>query len=927
MADEGPSLEIGVLGPLQVRRGDELLLVRGPRRRALLSLLTVDDTRPLGADELAERLGGTSNWSRRRGDRLASLYALVSRLRRDLGSASNVLSSGPEGYRLRAELVTTDACCFERQLDALASIADPLVRLAELERTLALWRGEPWFELADDLAARTRAQHLLQRWGSAQQQRGELLLKVGRVDELLADVVRWRATDPHREDLVSLHCRGLYRAGRQRDALVELRAYTTRLAEETGLTASSALVELEHRLLRHDSVLATPTIANPGVAVPERRIDRPRAIATLSGLRGPMRGRQRELVELQELLARSPMVTVVGASGCGKTRLALEAVERCDGGRAPVVFVDLSETRDAGAVASVVAAALGVEVGARSSVRDAVVDYLAAVPHVVLLDNCEHLLRAARELVAAILSGASRCSVLATSRAPLHVAGEHVLRLHPLDTDGRISPVDSPAAQVLLDAALRVGATLELSGTNIGHIAALCRSLDGLPLALELAGSQLVAFSLGDVVTRLDRRLDLLGDRGTGHGRHGTLRAAVEWSYELLDHASQQLFCQLAVMPAGATLDALEWFGDRLLCEGEVHASIARLVDSSMVVRVEAKSGSRYQLLETMRSYGMARLDRSGCLETAEELFIEWCLELLACQQRSLVSDAEPYWNDRVRDEFPNIRAARAALRRGEARVAELVELSSCLDEWARVRELDELWAWAEDLLEITRGVDARLHARAQVMAAQGAFRRSGFLRAGQLAQAALDGEPDVWAIARALTNLGASRLFSGDFGGAIDALERRVELDGDLCDRACAAFTRAYGGDIETARIAAGTAIAAAKASGSPNALAWAEYAAGEIESIADSGDHEPHLPSCCGAGSPSGRPHHRRRRSGHTHGGRSTIRARRSGLRRLSRTARALAKGWRDRDAVDDVAARSGTPCGIPSENCTHRLGVRHR
>ena len=857
MANEGAALEIDVLGPLRVRRGDELLLVRGQRRRALLALLTVDDARPLGADELAERLGGTSERSRRSGDRLAGLYALVSRVRGDLGPAADALSSGPDGYRLRAELVTIDVRCFERQLDALANIADPMVRLAELDRTLALWRGEPWLELADDLTARTRAQHLAQRWSSAQQQRGELLLQVGRVGELLAEMVRWRATDPHREDLVSLHCRGLYRLGRQRDALLELRAFMTRLAEDTGLTASPELVELERRLLSHDPVLAKRTTAAPAAAFPARLTNRPGVNAArrrLSG--GPLRGRHREVAQLLELLARSPVVTVVGTAGCGKTRLALETVERLDAQATPVAFVDLSETRDAAALASVAAAALGVEVGARSSVLDAVVDYLAAVPHVVLLDNCEHVLPAVRTLVSAVLGGAPRCGVLATSRAALSVPGEHVLRLEPLDTEGRTTPIDSPAAQLFLDSALRVGAALELSGSNMDSVAALCRSLDGLPLALELAGSQLVAFGLDDLVRRLDRRLDLLGDRGVGHGRHGTLRTAVDWSYELLDPASQQLFCQLAVMPAGATLEALEWFGGRLLCGGEVHASIARLVDSSMVLRVEATAGSRYQLLETMRSYGLDRVQRGGGLEAAEELLIEWCLKLLARQQRSLLSDAEPYWNDRVRDEFPNIRAVRAALRRGEPRVAELVELSSCLDEWARVRDLDELWAWAEDLLELTRSVDGRLHARAQVMAAQGAFRRSGFVEAGQLAQAALDGEPDAWTIPRALTNLGASRLFAGDFSGAVAALERRVELDGDVCDRACVAFTRAYRGDIDAARTDAGTAIAAARASGSPNALAWAEYAAGEIESIAGSGDHEPHLRRAVELGRRAGAP-----------------------------------------------------------------------
>jgi predicted ATPase/DNA-binding SARP family transcriptional activator len=842
-----PRLDIAVLGPLQLRWQGKPLPLRGPRRRALLALLTLTGHLPKTAPELASRLWPASVGP----DRLAPFYALVSRLRSDLAEAGAVLVSDPAGYALDPARYALDATRFELILDGVRSADDSAEQLRQLDLARSLWRGEPWCELADDEVARARSQHLKARLRRAQRHRGELLLQLGRAEELLADIGGLRLDDPDDDHLVGLHCRALYLFGNQRDALGELRRYTARLAEETGLTSSPRLAELERRLLNHDieeppglpRVRAGPR--NPGGRV-----------ASSSARTSPFRGRERELAELEAQLTVSPLVTVVGAAGTGKSRLAVELV--CGGnlGSLPTAFVELAEVQDGGSVPDVAAAALGVQIGERAGVLESVLEYLAAMPHLLLVDNCEHLLGEVRRLVSVVLACSPRSRILATSRAPLHLGTERVLRLAPLPVDGGADGSDSPATQVFLDTAGRVGALPERSLQNDARVTALCRSLDGLPLAIELAASRLTAFSLADLAERLDRRLDLLGDEHSDHERHRTLRATLDWSYDLLDEGAKRLFRLLAVMPAGIALDTVEWFGLHAGIGSDILINLAQLVDSSMVVRVDTACGSRYLQLETMRTFGVDRLDHEGEREAAEALMAAWCLQLVARQHAELLSVVEPYWNQRIRHELPNIRAVRAYLCK-HARLGDLVALATDLDEWARVRDVGEIWVWSEELLALTASADPRLRARVLAIAAQGAFRRHGFSEARRLAQQALDGEPDRWTEPRALTNLGAAYLFAGDFDDAVRTFMRRVAVDGDVSDWSAAAFTRAYAGDIDGARATAHDALSAARASGSPSAIASAEYALGEIEAVAGSGHHAVHLEAAIEFGTLAGTTH----------------------------------------------------------------------
>ncbi|MEO1059413.1 MAG: winged helix-turn-helix domain-containing protein, partial [Actinomycetota bacterium] len=290
--------------------------------------------------------------------------------------------------------------------------------------------------------------------------------------------------------------------------------------------------------------------AQPVGASDDTGIERRATRTSLPRFADPLRGRSAELAEITALIDRHPLVTLVGTGGTGKTRLAVEVVSAASAPGRPAVFVDLAASRDADALPLAVAAAVGIETGDRPDVLAAVGEYLAAVPHTLIVDNCEHVLEAAAAAISELLSASEHSRILATSREPLGVAGERLYRLGPLGTvDPSAAAADvhaveqSPAAQLFVDRARLADDEWQLDAATAQRIAELCRALDGLPLAIELAAGRVSAFGLDDLIGVLDRRLDVLGDRSSvREHRHRTLRATVEWSYDLLDEPERRLF-------------------------------------------------------------------------------------------------------------------------------------------------------------------------------------------------------------------------------------------------------------------------------------------------------------------------------------------------------------------------------------------------
>ena len=557
-------------------------------------------------------------------------------------------------------------------------------------------------------------------------------------------------------------------------------------------------------------------------------------------------GRDRELVELRGLVAHCRFVTIVGPGGTGKTRLSLELARRLDSGPQPAgpasgawTFVDLAEVRDPEALGQALVSALGIEAPSVDEVGAACA-YLRGERMLLVVDNCEHVLPAARRLVSRVLDETEDTHVLATSRSPLGLRAEHVCRLQPLpvpEEAGSAGPdiVTNPAVALFLDRAKRNAGEIRLDAHGAADLVALCRALDGLPLALELAAGRAGTLGLPDLLARLDRRLDLLGDdRVDTSARHRSLRTALEWSFEQLDPACQRLFDHLSVFPAGLTLDGLEWLVERLALDvgGDTWRALDRLVATSLVNRVEYPSGTRYVQLETMRAFGSERLAADGLAHAAQGAQVEWTLALLADLARSVRSDREWHWCDRIRRELPNIRVARRRLR-AEGRFAELVEVSVDLYDWVLLRDVSEMWAWADELADLDLVPSDRV--RALTLAAQAAWRRGQVDRAAELATlAGQRAGDDVWAASRAGLSLGVAKVFQGDHAAARAAWLAAHALDGELISGANAAIATAYGGDVERARDLAATMHGRAVEAGWPTAVAWSSYICGEVEAVA---------------------------------------------------------------------------------------------
>ncbi len=567
------------------------------------------------------------------------------------------------------------------------------------------------------------------------------------------------------------------------------------------------------------------------------------AARRLPGVDDLLRGRQGELRELEELVAGGRLVTLLGPGGTGKTRLAVEFA-RGQQLHPDAAFVDLAAVRDEHVLGQAVALALGIDTGEQDDVVAACCAYLRARPALLVVDNCEHVADAAADLVERLVEETTtQTRLVATSRVPLGLRDEQLFQLQPLplpaaaDERTVAAVAANPAVALFVDRATKVDRAFRLDESTIDSIVALCVALDGLPLALELAAGRTAVLGVDDLLDRLDRRLDLLGSnrRDTEH-RHRTLRATLEWSFELLRPECQRFFRFLSVFPAGLELAGVEWLGEQLHLVGDPVSALEGLVDSSLVLRTITPSGTRYGQLETMRAYGIDLLTSDGELERAEELLVEWALEL---SQRAMVgttSPAEGVWDDRVRRELANLRAARVELR-ARGRHVELVALSGHLDEWARLRDVSELWTWADELLALT-DLDESTLAHARAIGALAAWRRGRHEETIALARAVTAGHPDQWARARALSAQGVGHLFQADFAAATRIWEERVAIDGHLTDAANAELARAYGGDVDQARRAMIDLRTRAAQADWPSARAWCDYVTGEIESVAGSPD-----------------------------------------------------------------------------------------
>ncbi|MGC0311678.1 ATP-binding protein [Kitasatospora acidiphila] len=686
-------MHYGILGTTTAQHDDGTPApLGGARLRALLAALVLRQGRPVPAEVLAAEVWADEPPQ----DPAAALQTLVGRLRRTIGRAA--VGSGPGGYWLTED--QSDLTRFQeltaRGTAALAAgeaaTAAPLLREA-----LALWRGPALADLPDRAGSAVRLE--AQRT-EAHRARIAADLALGRAAELLAELAGLSADHPLDEPLQVLWIRALHGAGRTAQALEQYEKVRRALAEQLGADPGAELRALHQELLRPaPAPAATPAPA----ALPAAEAGNLKARLT------SFVGREQDLAAVAELLGTARLVTLTGPGGSGKTRLSVEAGRLAQhAGSWPdgVWQIELAPLEDPAAVPGAVLTALGLRAVLHHSVGSVtegpvdpvrrIVEHCARAKMLLLLDNCEHLIQSAAELVDLLLAECPQLTVLATSREPLGVPGEAVLPVEPLP--------DPTARRLLAErgAAARPGFSIEQDPDACAEI---CRRLDGLPLAIELAAARLRSLTPRQLADRLDGRFALLtGGSRVLLPRQQTLRAVVDWSWELLDERERAVLRRLSVFAGGWTLEIIEQVcaDGELVRTGEVAELLASLVDKSLVVAgLNQPEQPRYWMLETIHEYATERLAEAAEPQAADRHLIAY---------RELVRITEPQLHGHqqlpllgvLEREQQNIRAA---LRHAVASGAEADALALVLGMawfWA-VRDFrGETRSWVDQVCAMT---------------------------------------------------------------------------------------------------------------------------------------------------------------------------------------------------------------------------------
>ncbi|NRQ37361.1 AfsR/SARP family transcriptional regulator [Nonomuraea sp. NN258] len=674
-------MEFGVLGPLAVWSGDgQPVRVPELKVRALLADLLIHEGRPVPADRLADDLWGDDL----PGNPVNTLQTKVSQLRRALERAEpggrDLVVHQPAGYLLKDPVV--DARRFAVLLAAARAAEDARTRSGLLSDALALWRGPAYADFRDEEFARATAARLDEQRLTALEEQAEVRLELGEHTLLADELAELVAEHPLRERLRAAHLRALYRSGRQSEALAGYADLRRKLGDELGLDPSPDLVRLHQAMLEQDPAL-TPVPA-PATSAARPRTNLPVPLTELVG-------REESVAQVRGLLESARLVTLTGPGGVGKTRLALATAATMDfpDGVWLVELAGAAGPGDAPAhpdtrVEDAVAAALGVRdetaVGSRPGVRPQdlarrLADSLGDQRLLLVLDNCEHLIEPVADLVDLLLGSAPGLRVLATSQESLAIPGETVHPVAPLDLPepgaGLESLARAGAVRLFVARAAAAAPGFALDAENAPHVAAICRRLDGLPLALELAATRVRGLGVRGLAERLDDRFRLLAASARGlPARQRTLRAMIDWSWEQLDEPQRLVLCRLAVHPGGCLLEAAE-----AVCADDpgsdyVPEVLARLVDRSMVVAERHHSGrTRYRLLESVAAYCLERLPGDDPAWARRDAYY---LDLAERAEPHLYGPAQRDWLRRLDDETLNLRAVldRAASPRVTSRLA-----------------------------------------------------------------------------------------------------------------------------------------------------------------------------------------------------------------------------------------------------------------
>jgi predicted ATPase/DNA-binding SARP family transcriptional activator len=608
--------------------------LRSKREQWLLALLVLKQHQDTSREWMAATLWPDNHEEQA----LFYLRKALSNLRKALGAqAARLLSPSPRTIRLEMAGAAADVLGFDQALSQ-----------NRFEEAVVLYRGPLMPDCQEDWALLERGQRELAYFDALEQ-----LAKLADP----AAAVRWLrllvAADPYRESAYRALMQALAACGDSAAVTVIYRELQERLFQHLNTHPSAETEELYKQLSQEER--PTASIQSAPAEVPETKRHLPVPLSDLIG-------REAAIAEVLEWMKQRRLVTLVGAGGIGKTRLAIAVAEAAlpqysDG----VWFVDLAVLSDSALVPQATAKALGIAEQQQRPVIETLAEELANRSMLVVLDNCEHVAEACADLAFRLLSSSPKVSILATSRQALNVAGEQVYRVPSLELPSvEESDVDGyEAIRLFVDRAYRVADGFRLNQKNAADIAEICRELDGIPLAIEMAAARMRSLSVSEIRSRLGDRFRLLktGNRGALPRQH-TLRATIDWSYDHLSEQERDLLCKVSVFAGGWTLEAAEAVADIQTEDEDVQDLLSSLVDKSLAIAEPQGDKTRYRLLETVKQYANYRLvegDQELAVRTRHrDYFIQFAIDVRA----KLMGVDQAHWFSVLDAEHDNLRQA-----------------------------------------------------------------------------------------------------------------------------------------------------------------------------------------------------------------------------------------------------------------------------
>jgi predicted ATPase len=705
-------------------------------------------------------------------------------------------------------------------------------------------RGEPFSAIDTPWIADMRAVIDAER-RSVELDYHDAALRTGRHTELLATLEKALQAHPLDERLASQVMLAQYRSGRQADALETYRRMRERLIEELGVDPSPLLRDVHQQILESPAAEPVPTPRESETPTPPSSTEnRPK------GTHLPRRisrviGREREVRAVEDALKEGPLVTLIGVGGVGKTTLALAVAERSQN-HFPhgVRFCELAPLADGAAVSQTVAATLGLQENPGAGIESTVIEYLRPSELLLVMDNCEHVLESSAQLIERITHECPRVTVLATTREPLSATGERVVPVPPL-------PIDD-ATELFAERARASRVDFDLNHEPVGAVAEICRRLDGVPLAIELAAARMRVMSSLDVARRLDRLRLLSGGARGAHPRQQSVTATIDWSYRLLAEPEQASFDRLSVFAGSFDIEAAHGVcAEDGASEDDTLELLSGLVDKSMVSLRAGTRTTRYAVLETLRAYGRDRLQEKGVDDVYAARHAQYFVQLAERGAAAMHGPDEQAWIDRMAPtagttfttpDHENLRTAfEYAMDRGAISAA--LRLVASLPELMQMRVGYHSMAWGERAIEIA-DPEHPLYAAAVGTAARGAWVLGQFERAVELARLARGRTPQPGhSYLGYPQDLPAdAKMYLGDPGDALAHFMAETERARDIGDRPRLVWTL-YNATIahdllgvpESGLALAQEAIETAELTHNPSAMAMAYCAMGRALKTVD--------------------------------------------------------------------------------------------